>query len=207
MESLKRLGHSALNSSWLAHIMTAAFNISIRTVPKLIPLFQYWNCQMFDHFYTPDPFEIGAITAEQPGTGTKKNFVSEGISCFIFKKNKDNDMGPIPGTVPLHRYYSASRRDHLYTAHPGEVFGNEKPVEGREYGDIKYTYQGIVGHIHSSMQPNTVPLCRFYAGAKNKMDHFYCLSNNASDTLSNQYKHEYTLQGIEGYVYKAPSLD
>ncbi len=183
--------------------MTAAFTISIRQLPKLTPLFQYWNPSQFDHWYTKDPIEIGTITPGQPGIDEYNNSLSEGICCFI-ARNKIKD------TVPLGYYYSASKNDSLYTIDPYKVFGeHDGPKPGREYGSNKYTYKGIVGYVYKESQENTVPLRSFVYYRNNRVDHFYsCLSDNANDVLNNQYADHYTLQErIEGHVYKAPVVD
>ena len=71
-----------------------------------VPLYQYWNPTIGDHFYTTDINEIGAY----PTNG----YTLERTVCNVFDSQET-------GTVPLYRYYSGLSTDHFYTTDWNEL--------------------------------------------------------------------------------------
>jgi hypothetical protein len=61
----------------------------------------------------------------------------------------------------LYRFWSTTRKDHVYTTDRGE-YGH--PADG-------YAFEGIVGYVYATAQPKTVPLYRYWSATRN--DHLY----------------------------------
>ncbi len=91
----------------------------------------------------------------------------------------------LPGTIPLHRYYSVAEKNHFYTT-------NVKKYGKRKNG---YKYERIQCYVFPTKQGQTVPLFCFYS-AKNG-DHYYTISKYRAMELEK----DYLFKGIVGYVY------
>lgn len=99
-----------------------------------VPFYRYWSGgEVIDHFYTTNAGEIGTVTKGQVGA---HGYVSEGIAGYCFPN-------PVPGTIPLYRYYAAHAMDHFYTTNSQEV-GTTIAGETGLYG---YRSEGIVGYV------------------------------------------------------------
>jgi hypothetical protein len=92
-------------------ILMSAFALFMFFTPQRaaaaeVPLYQYWNPTIGDHFYTTDINEIG----EYPTNG----YTLERTVANVFDSEET-------GTVPLYRYYSGTSTDHFYTTDWNEL--------------------------------------------------------------------------------------
>ena len=60
---------------------------------QIVPLYQYWNPHVHDHFYTKSIQEIGVTT---PGRKGHHGYIAQGVACHLLS-------APCSGVVPLHR--------------------------------------------------------------------------------------------------------
>ena len=86
-------------------------------------------------------------------------YVFQETQCYLYPTQK-------AGTVPLHRFWSTTRKDHVYT------------LDRNEYGRAGdgYAYEGVVGYAYAAAQPKTVPLYRYWSAASN--DHLFTNSQS-----------------------------
>ena len=106
------------------------FRILANPVNGTTALSRYWNPDVTDHFYTTNYCEReGSNPYEVLPQGYKK----EGTLGFCF-------CDPAEGTVPLHRYFIKSHKDHFYTTNFQEL--------GSGTGKSWYSYQGIQCYVY-----------------------------------------------------------
>jgi len=114
-------------------------------LPRVVPLYRYWNPGIGDHFYTTNWGELGK---------GRHGWKYEGIQCYVRAARKG-------GTVPLYRYWNPGIGDHFYTTNWREL--------GR--GRHGWKYEGIQCYVHTRPQPGVVPLYRYWNPRIG--DHFY----------------------------------
>jgi len=110
-----------------------AFNLASAPTNGEIPVYRYFNAQVSDHFYTTKAEEIGT-TSGQGNLG----YSSEGVLGYIAAT-------PLPGTIPVHRYYNASTSDHLYTTNANEIGATHQQGAVGQFG---YVYEGVLGYAY-----------------------------------------------------------
>ena len=103
--------------------------------PGTVALYQYYNSQASDHFYTTNENEIGTIT---PGH-TKKGYTSEGVAGYCYSTH-------VYSSVSLYQYWNSKFRDHFYTVNENEI-GTVVPNKVGKFG---YVYEGIQCFIFSN---------------------------------------------------------
>ena len=151
-----------------------------QTTPQIVPLYQYWNPRVHDHFYTQSIQEIGVTTPGQKGL---HGYIAQGVACHLFS-------APSSGVVPLHRYYHGGpNANHFYTTNAGEI-GTTIVGQGGRYG---YVYEGVAGYCYNTQVYGTSPLYRYYGGRRN--GHFYTKGPMPNEVAG------YTYQRIQCYVY------
>ena len=147
--------------------------------PRVVPLYQYWNPRVSDHFYTRSIHEIGVTT---PGQHGRHGYIAQGVACHLLS-------APRRGAVPLYRYYRGGpNANHFYTTNAGEI---GTTVVGRK-GRYGYFYEGVAGYCHKTQVPGTSPLYRFYGG---RIDHFYTKCSIPNEVAG------YNYNGIQCFVY------
>ena len=147
--------------------------------PQIVPLYQYWNSHIHDHFYTRSIQEIGVTV---PGQHGRHRYIAQGVACHLLS-------APCSGVVPLHRYYVGGHHgNHFYTTNAGEI-GTTTVSRRGKHG---YVYEGVAGYCYKWQVPGTSPLYRFYGG---RNDHFY-----TKGPIPNEVA-RYTYEGIQCYVF------
>ena len=113
------------------------YNVDFLTY--LVPVYQYYNSDNVDHFYTKDVNEADNFKRKKRRTG-KYSF--EGIK-FELAAN------PQPQSVPLYRYYKQRTVDHFLTTDPAETNGYKFEVTlGYCYTVMLYLYaSALTSHI------------------------------------------------------------
>lgn len=74
---------------------------------QMVPLVRFYNQGTDDSIYTTDPVEINNLEADE-------NWCNQGPTGWV-------PPSQMPGTIPLYRYSSANRNEHLYTTDANEV--------------------------------------------------------------------------------------
>jgi len=87
-----------------------------------------------DHLYTTDPNEIGPTTIGGLGN---HGYTCEGVLGYISQQ-------PIPGTVPVYRYWNVNVSDHFYTTNADEI-GTTQPGTSGKFG---YVFESILGYAY-----------------------------------------------------------
>jgi hypothetical protein len=108
------------------------FNLSSVQTPGLVPVYRYYKNDTKDHFYTSNSTEIGVVS---PGMSGNHGYVCEGILGYI-------SPSPMPGTIPVYRYWKASTHDHFYTTNSGEIGAITSGVTGNH----GYMCEGVLGY-------------------------------------------------------------
>src|SRR5918992_2984170 len=96
--------------TFLFMLALCMFLAPVKAAAGEVPLFEYWNPYIGDHFYTININEIG----QYPTNG----YTFEGTAANVFDTQET-------GTVPLFRYYNFQIGDHFYTTDWNELgYGN-----------------------------------------------------------------------------------
>jgi len=160
-----------------------------KSTMSLSIIHRYWNAATHDHFYTANAGEIGTTT---PGQAGNHGYAYESPSFALFTH-------PLPGLVPVYRYWNAGTNDHFYTANAGEI-GATNVGQAGNHG---YVCEGILGYANPHEFPGSVPIYRYWH-EENK-DHFY--TANAAEigttNVGQVGNHGYKFEGILGYGYPA----
>jgi hypothetical protein len=109
-----------------------SFNLSAVPAPGLVPVYRYYKHDVHDHFYTTNQSEIGVVAQGMAGN---HGYVCEGVLGYI-------SPNPIPGTIPVYRYWKASIHDHFYTTKSSEVGTVTTGVTGNH----GYMSEGVLGY-------------------------------------------------------------
>ena len=147
-----------------------------------VTVYQYWNSDNLDHFYTPSADEIGTTKTGETGAF---GYVSEGIAFTLFHY-------PALGRVPVYRYYNQASQDHLYTTNVDEI----GTVTTGQTGKFDYKCEGIIGYGLVSGQ---WPVYRYHNSGSR--DNFYT-QNTA--TMQDGPWQTYTYQGVSFYSSSPP---
>jgi hypothetical protein len=153
----------------------------------LAPVFRYHHPGKHDHFYTTNAGEIGTTHHGQTGSN---GYTSEGVSFQIFAH-------PLPGLVPVYRYFKGDTHDHFYTTNGGEIGVTQQG----QTGNHGYASEGILGYVSPTPFAGSVPVYRYWHATSN--DHFYT-ANPAEIGVTQQGhtgQHGYACEGILGYAY------
>jgi hypothetical protein len=113
-----------------------------------VPLYQYWNPYIGDHFYTININEIGAC----PTNG----YTLERTVCNVFD-------GYQSGTTALYRYYNYQDGDHFYTTDWNEL----------GYGANGWYFEKVECYVYPPDSESGIPLFQYWNGNGNVLDHFY----------------------------------
>lgn len=138
-----------------------------------IIIHRYYNHEMGDHFYTPDPYELGV-------DDWNDGWIYEGTLGGRTARYKSHRA-----FHPLYRCWSPSATDHLYTINKVECTDNE------------YTVEGHIGFVMKNRDRNlgfAVALHRYYH--PEKQDHLY---TTAWSELGGG-RHGYVYEGIAGWM-------
>ena len=147
--------------------------------PQIVPLYQYWNSDVSDHFYTQSIQEIGITVPGKPGL---HGYIAQGVACLFLSASDGT-------AVPLYQYYlGGPNADHFYTTNADEI----GTTTVGQAGNNGYVYDGVAGYCYKTQVPGTFPLYRFYGG---RNDHFYTKGSLPHAVAG--YKYE----GIQCYVY------
>jgi len=153
---------------------------------SFVPVHRYWNPASNDHFYTTNAGEIGTI---QPGTTGNNGYAHESSDWHVA-------TSPLPGFVPVYRYWHPSNSDHFYTTNAGEIGATQQG----QVGNHGYQCEGVLGYISPNPTGSSVPVYRYWKAASN--DHFY--TTNAGEIGATQQgqvgNHGYQCEGILGYA-------
>jgi len=123
---------------------------------ELMPVYRYYQGDVYDHFYTTNGEEIGTVDPQSKG---KNDYISEGILGFVSPHG-------FPGSVPIHRFYQPEIKDHFYTVDVNEI-GTLEVGNTNRYG---YTYEGVLGYAYPA-EHHVVPIYRYLQPEVH--DHFY----------------------------------
>jgi hypothetical protein len=156
--------------------------VDIYRKPGTVPLYRYFNNKLNDHFYTTK-----WLAREFKG------WVYEGIQCYVHRKPLDSsDQGrvkaTVPGTAALYRYWSASAKDHMYTANWDELGA----------GAQGYVLEGVAGFVWRDASAGGIALHRYYN--PRVLDHFYTTDFKI---LKSGGKDGWEYEGVTGYVQAA----
>lgn len=141
-------------------------------VSKTRPVYQHKSQSANNYIYVDGP-------------GTFDGYALNGIAFYLLMKPHPNPTFPLPeeDVEELYQYYSTSG-DHFYT-----TIRKDRPG---------YTYEKVLGYVHSIQKPGTIPLYRYVAHNSPSGDHYY--------TTSQQNYGGYTYEGIVGYVYGSAGI-
>lgn len=101
------------------------------------------------------------------------------------------------GLVPLHRYYSPSNKDTLYTIDESEI-GLGVIGSKQKNG---YVYNGIEAYVYKEQRNNTIPLYRYYCPIRKNSFYTTDPDELGIGVVGKFVKLGYKYKGIEAYVY------
>eukprot|EP00163_Fabomonas_tropica_P020417 TRINITY_DN3607_c0_g1_i2.p1 TRINITY_DN3607_c0_g1~~TRINITY_DN3607_c0_g1_i2.p1 ORF type:complete len:958 (+),score=374.42 TRINITY_DN3607_c0_g1_i2:382-3255(+) len=152
--------------------------VDVYRQPGTVGLYRYFNEQLKDHFYTTK--WLGR---------TYRGWNYEGLQAYVHRTPQaDDDKGAVKapdGMKTLYRYWSSSRKDHVYTTNFGEF------KEGKD----GYSYEGVESFIYADNTSGGKALHRYFNSRIN--DHFYTTDFSI---LKKGGEHGWEYEGITGYV-------
>ncbi len=149
------------------------------------PVFRFWSYVDSSHFFTGSDVEKASILK----TYDPMQWTYESVAFDAF-------ASPVPGTVPIYRFWSDAFKGHFYTASEAEKLATEN-----NFPDDVWRFEGIAYHaypIHSAIASDTV--YRFWS-ADNR-HHFYTASEAERDHVIAFYKD--SVWAYEGAQYRVP---
>jgi len=149
---------------------------SLRAEP--VPLYETYNQQYQDFFYTIDPSQRD-IAVSQYG------YVYRGIAARV-------ESTQIANTLPFWRFYKGlPQTDHFYTTDAGEL------NYVLSYG---WQYERVEGYLFAGQAPGTVPMYRYHywEGATSELMHYYTVDSTLRPMLES---YGWVQDGLAGYVY------
>ena len=118
-----------------------AFNLPQQPISGWLPVYRYWKgAPANDHFYTTNASEIGTTTL---GASGNYGYTSEPSIGYI-------SPNPLPGLVPVYRYWNGSVYDHFYTINASEIGTTTVGATGND----GYVMEMILGYAYP---PNANP--------------------------------------------------
>jgi hypothetical protein len=102
-------------------------------VPRVVAMYEYFNPQIRDHYYTTNYDILADGMADWKLIGPR---------YWVFDTPEFN-------TVPLYRYWSLENGDHYYTL--------------EKFTSREYKYTGIAGYVFAKASKDNVPLYRYYS--------------------------------------------
>jgi len=148
-----------------------------------VTVYRFWSPVLSSHFYTASEQERDMLIRDFPSVWTY-----EGIAYHAFG-------APVnPGLMPVYRLWSGQA--HLYT-----IYESERDGLISAYPDV-WTYEGVAFYAYpEALQPaDARPLYRFWSGSLGK--HFYTMSAQEMQMITDQYSYVWTLEGIAWYTYE-----
>jgi hypothetical protein len=153
LPSLKR--HAYQGERNMKRMLTLIFVLGVfaflapqKTQAAGVPMYEYWNPVVGDHFYTTNINELGYY----PGN----NWTFEGVAFNVYDTQ-------VSGTTPLFRYYNYPDGDHFYTADWNEL----------GYGAYGWYFENVEGYVYPSDSESGIPLFEYWNENGNVLDHFY----------------------------------
>jgi ubiquitin len=110
------------------------FHLRAAPAPGFTAVLRYWHPGKSDHFYTTNAGEIGTT---QPGAVGNHGYTFESVLGYA-------SPSPLPGLVPIHRYWHPAKNDHFYTTNAGEIGTTQQGAVGNH----GYTSEGILGYAY-----------------------------------------------------------
>ena len=132
-----------------------------RTAPRLKPVYRLYSASAKDHFLTASEAEKNRLRSS-----AGSDWKYEGVAFYAYPEQ-------VAGTVPLHRFNSEKRRDHLFTASENE--------RRRLLSNVSWKSEGVACWVAASARPGTAPVNRFFSASAN--DHFLTAGAAEADRL------------------------
>ena len=143
------------------HAWKSAGTETINEPTSLQPVFRFYSPSARDHFLT-----MGEAERFRLRTDGAKTWKYEGVAFYAYPSK-------VPGTIPVHRFYSARGRDHFLTASEAEV--------ARLKTDPSWTHEGIAAWVSPGEAAGAVPVLRFWSKSAN--DHFLTIGEAEAGRL------------------------
>jgi hypothetical protein len=137
-----------------------------------VPLYQYWNPIIGDHFYTININEIGAC----PTNG----YTLERTVADVFDSYQS-------GTTALYRYYNYQDGDHFYTTDWSEL----------GYGNYGWYFEQVACYVYPPDSESGVSLFQYWNPNGNVLDHFYTTDWNKLGYGANGWYFERVMCHVE----------
>ncbi len=119
------------------------------------------------------------VASDEEGEETGFHFTRNYVIGYI-------NYNPLPGTVPLYRFYDSKEEEFYLTTNL-----EDEPKELRPVREM--VFSGLVGYILEEQKPGTLPLYRYHAKEKGA-DYLFTTKEITSD----KFKRE----AVIGYVYQ-----
>jgi len=120
-------------------------------------------------------------------------YAYKGIAFYAFENNSAT------GTLPVYKFYSASRGDYSYTI--------SESAKAKLIADPKkiYAYKGIAFYTYNNNSvANTLPVYQFWSSSR--QDYYYTISESTKAKLIADPKKLYAYKGIAFYAYNDNSI-
>jgi len=125
----------------------------------------------------------------EPGAKGNNEYIFECIIGYVSPHN-------FPGSVPIHRFYQPTVKDHFYTVDVNEI----GTLEVGQRNINGYTYEGVLGHAYPA-EHHVIPMYRYVHTGLH--DHFYTVSSEeiGSTTHGQKGKLGYVSEGVAFHIF------
>lgn len=161
-----------------------AEELSAAAAPGVVPVYRFWSERYNAHFYTASLEERNRVAATWPDVW-KYEWVAYGAYTT-----------QVPGTVPVYRFWSATRYAHFYTTSLDE----KREVE-RRWPDV-WSYEGITFYVYpeNSTVSGLNTITRFWSDRFHS--HFYTADPAEVSKVQRAWP---DVWAFEGARFKAPN--
>ena len=142
----------------------------------LRPIYRFYSPVYKGHFFTISEGEKTRII-----TTLAHDWRYEGIAYYA-------SMGPIAGTVPLHRFWSARYKGHFFTISTKE---RDRIIATLSHD---WRYEGVAYYVYSTGISGTLPVHRFWS--PRYKHHFYTISTGEKDRIIATLSHDWNYEGV-----------
>jgi hypothetical protein len=158
-----------------------------RTAPRPKPVYRFYAPSTGEHFFTIGEGEKEFLRTDANANRTWKY---EGVAYYAYP-------GPVAGTVPLYRFYSARHREHFYTASEGEM----RRLRNDPASAAVWRYEGVAYRVSPSARNGTTPAYRFWSPTA--QHHFFTAGKGEADHLRTDAaaRKTWTYEGIAFHVW------
>ncbi len=153
----------------------------------LVPVHRFWSPVFSGHFFTMNEMEKNNII-----NGLSAYWTYEGIAFYTYPV-------PVPGTVPVYRFWSPVFSGHFFTINEVEKSNILRGLSAY------WTYEGIAYYAYPTQVAATMPVYRFWSPVFSH--HFFTINEVEKNNIIAGLSAYWTYEGIAYYAFTSATRD